>query len=161
MINARAEGLTASNAYKGAFRRRRAILPADGFYEWRKRPDSKRKQPYYIERRDGGPIALAGLWADWRGPDRKGEPLRTCTIITTTPNQTMAPIHDRMPVILPPSAWDTWLDPAYDDVAALGKLLVPAPGGLLTAHPVSTAVNSVRNDGPDLVVEATGDQLVG
>jgi putative SOS response-associated peptidase YedK len=160
MINARAESLATSNAYKGAFRRRRAIIPADGFYEWRKLPDGKRKQPYFIQRGDGDPIALAGLWEEWRGPDRKGEPLRTCTIITTTPNETMAPIHDRMPVILPPSAWDTWLDPTYD-AAALGKLLVPAPAELLTAYPVPTAVNSVRNDGPELIVEATGDQLVG
>jgi putative SOS response-associated peptidase YedK len=101
------------------------------------------------------------LWEERRGPDRKGEPLRTCTIITTTTNETMASIHDRMPVILPPSAWDAWLDPTYDDTGALGELLVPAPAELLTAHPVSTAVNSVLNDGPELIVEATGGQLVG
>ena len=151
MSNARAESVPTSNAYKGAFKRRRAIMPADGFYEWKKLPGGKRKQPYYLERRDGEPIALAALWEEWRGPDRKGEPLRTCTIITTTANETMAPIHDRMPVILPQSAWDTWLDPANDDTEALGKLLVPAPARLLTARPVSTAVNSERNDGPALI----------
>jgi putative SOS response-associated peptidase YedK len=105
-------------------------------------------------------MALAGLWEQWRGPDRKGEPLRTCTVITTTANETMAPIHDRMPVILPPPAWDTWLDPSYKDIEALRKLLVPAPAELLVARPVSTAVNSVRNDGPELTAEPTGDQLV-
>jgi putative SOS response-associated peptidase YedK len=161
MINARAESVPASGAYKSAFKRRRAILPADGFYEWNKLPGGKRKQPYYLERRDGGPIALAGLWDEWRGPDRKGEPLRTVTIITTTPNETMAPIHDRMPVILPSSAWDTWLDPTNDDTEALARLLVPAPAELLVARPVTTAVNSTRNDGPELISEATGDQLVG
>jgi putative SOS response-associated peptidase YedK len=124
-------------------------------------PGGKREQPYYIERRDGDPIALAGLWEEWRGPDRKGEPLRTCTIITTTPNETMAPIHDRMPVILPPSAWDQWLDPNNDDTDEREMLLAPAPAELLVARPVSTAVNNVRNDGPELIAEATGDQLVG
>jgi putative SOS response-associated peptidase YedK len=84
----------------------------------KKLPGGKRKQPYYLERRDGEPIALAGLWEEWRGPDRKGEPLRTVTIITTTPSATMAPVHDRMPVILPPSAWDAWLDPTNDDTEA-------------------------------------------
>jgi putative SOS response-associated peptidase YedK len=127
----------------------------------RKLPGGKRKQPSYLERRDGEPIALAGLWEEWRGPDRKGEPLRTVTIITTTPNETMAPIHDRMPLILPPSAWDAWLDPTNDDTEALAKLLVPAPAELLVARPVTTAVNRTRNDGPELIAEATGDQLVG
>jgi putative SOS response-associated peptidase YedK len=136
-------------------------LPADGFYEWKKLPARRGEQPYYLERRDGEPIALAGLWDEWRGPDRKGEPLRTVTIITTTPNKTMKRIHDRMPVILPPSAWDTWLGPDNDDTEALAKLLVPAPDDLLVARPVSTAVNSVRNDGPELTDEATGDQPVG
>ena len=154
MINARAESVPTSGAYKSAFKRRRAIIPADGFYEWKKLAGGKRKQPYYLERRDGDPIALAGLWEEWRGPDRKGEPLRTCIIITTTPNETMAPIHDRMPVILPRSAWDAWLDPANDDTEALAKLLVPAPPDLLAARPVSTAVNSTRNDGPDLIEPA-------
>ncbi len=126
---------TTSNAYKGAFKRRRAILPGDGFYEWKKLPGGKRKQPYYLERRDGDPIALVGLWEEWGGPDRKGEPLCTVTIITTDPNETMAPIHDRMPVILPPSAWDAWLDPTNDDTEALAKLLVPAPAELLVGPP--------------------------
>ena len=160
MINARAESLTSSNAYKRAFQRRRCLIPADGFFEWRKLPGGKRKQPYFIERTDGEPLAFAGLWEAWRGPDRQGEPLRSTTIITTTPNETLAPIHDRMPVILPESRWEEWLDPANNDTDTLGKLLAPAPA-ILTAHPVSTLVNNVRNQGPELIVEATKDQLVG
>jgi len=161
LINARAETVATNNSFKNAFRGRRALIPADGFYEWKPVPGQKRKQPMYVQRADGDPIAFAGLWSEWHGPDRTGEPLHTCTIITTTPNETMAPIHDRMPVILPPSAWDAWLDPANDDTEALGRLLVPAPAELLTVYPVSTAVNYVRNDGPELITEATGDQLVG
>jgi putative SOS response-associated peptidase YedK len=160
MINARAENLTTSNAYKGAFRRHRAILPADGFYEWRKLPDSKRKQPYYIERRDGEPIALAGLWEEWRGPDRKGEPLRTSTIITTTPNETMAPIHDRHAGHPPPPRGTPGSTPPTTTSRRSASCSCRRQPNCLTAHPVSSAVNSVRNDGPDLIVETTGDQLV-
>jgi putative SOS response-associated peptidase YedK len=159
-INARAETLTSKSAFREAFEKRRCIIPADAFYEW-KRLDEKRKQPYLIRRHDGDPVAFAGLWATWRDPQRNGERLRTCSIVTTTANETVAPLHDRMPVILPPSAWDPWLDPINDDTVTLSHLLVPAPAALLTAHPVSSAVNSVRNNGPDLVVEATGDQLIG
>lgn len=151
MINARAEGLAEKNAYKNAFKRKRCIVPADGFYEWAKVPGQKTKQPYFIHRADGEPIAFAGLWEEWRGPDKDaGDRLRSATIITTTPNGLMATIHDRMPVILPPSAWDEWLDPANDDLVALGKLLVPAPDHLLVLRPVSTEVNNVRNGGPQL-----------
>jgi putative SOS response-associated peptidase YedK len=157
MINARAESLADKNAFKGAFRKRRCIIPADGFYEWRKVPGAKRKQPFYIHRPDGEPYAFAGLWEVWRGPDRDEEPLRSCTIITGEPNEAMATIHDRMPVILPESAWATWLDRDVDDVDLLGKLLVPAPASLTVLHPVSTEVNNVRNDSPALVVEAPGD----
>jgi putative SOS response-associated peptidase YedK len=159
MINARAETVAASNAYKRAFQRRRCLIPADGFYEWKKLPDSKRKQPHYIQRTDGEPMAFAGLWEVWRGADKQGEPLRSCTIITTTPNETLAPIHDRMPVILPASRWREWLDPTNDDIDTLGKLLVPAPAALVTARPVSTQVNNVRNKGPELIVEASEDEL--
>ena len=136
-------------------------MPAlPGFYEWKRLRGGKRKQPYFIIRRDSDPIAFAGLWETWWGPDRQGEPVHTCTIITTDANETMAPIHDRMPVILPPSAWDQWLDPTNNDTAALSELLVPAPASLLTAYPVATTVNNVRNDGPDLIAEARPDQLV-
>jgi putative SOS response-associated peptidase YedK len=101
----------------------------------------------------------------WRGPkdaegNRTGDPLRSCTIITTTPNDTMAQIHDRMPVILPPSAWDEWLDPGHDDIGTLGKLLVPAPPEVTRLTPVSTEVNNVRNKGAELITPASPDQLV-
>lgn len=151
MINARAESLADKAAFKHAFRKRRCLVPADGFYEWKKVSGAKTKQPYFVHRQDQEPVAFAGLWEEWRGPDRKGsQRLRSATIVTTTPNETMAPIHDRMPVILPPSAWDEWLDPANADLETLGRLLVPAPPQLLTMHPVSAAVGNVRNGGPQL-----------
>jgi putative SOS response-associated peptidase YedK len=157
MINARADTLADKNAYKSAFKKRRCLIPADGFYEWRKDPDAPpkaKKQPYFIHRPDGEPYAFAGLWEVWRGPDRDQEPLRSCTIITTEPNEPMARIHDRMPVLLPESAWETWLDREVDDLDLLGKLLVPAPPELTVLHPISTDVNNVRNDGPHLIEEA-------
>jgi putative SOS response-associated peptidase YedK len=153
MINARAESLAEKNAYKAAFRKRRCLVPADGFYEWKVVPGQKRKQPYFVHRTDGEPLAFAGLWEVWRGPERDQEPLRTATIITTEANETMAPVHDRMPVILPASAWGQWLDRDHDDLDALGRLLVPAPPTLLTLRPVSTEVNNVRNKGPELIDE--------
>lgn len=152
MINARAETLATKGAYKHAFQRRRCIIPADGFYEWQKRPGQKTKQPWFVHRPDGEPFAFAGLWETWKGPDGTGdEVLRSCTIITTDANSEMAKIHDRMPVILPPGAWDTWLDPEQQDLDLLGRLLVPAPPQLIALRPVSTQVNNVRNDAPDLV----------
>jgi putative SOS response-associated peptidase YedK len=161
MINARAETLAEKNAFKSAFAKRRCLIPADGFYEWRKHaqdPKKGKKQPFFIHRPDGEPYAFAGLWEVWRGADKDAEPIRSCTIITTTPNDAMAAIHDRMPVILPPSAWDTWLDREVDDLALLGQLLVPSPASLITMHPVSTLVNNVRNNSADLMDET--DDLV-
>ena len=117
MINARAETVATSGAFKRAFAKRRCLVPADGFYEWQRVPGQKNKQPYFIHRPDGEPFAFAGLWEVWRPKDDEGadeegaEPLRSTTIITTSANEEMARIHDRMPVILPPSAWDAWLDP--------------------------------------------------
>jgi putative SOS response-associated peptidase YedK len=162
MINARAETLAEKPAYRQAFRKRRCIIPADGFYEWqvvpgRKAtgPGGKTKQPMYIHRRDGDRLAFAGLWELWTPKataDEPGaEPLRTCSVVTGPPNEVVAPIHDRMPVMLPPDAWDIWLDPAVDDTELLRSLLVPAPASLLVADPVSTAVNNVRNKGPELI----------
>ena len=154
MINARAESVKDKNAYKRAFKKRRCIIPADGFFEWKKIPGQKAKQPYFIHRADGEPMAFAGLWEIWRpaeDTDRTSEPLRTCTIITGQPNEKVADIHDRMPVMLPPSAWAEWLDPANDDVDTLGKFLVPAPASLYALHPVSRAVNNVRQTGPELI----------
>ena len=152
MINARAEGLADKNAFKHAFKRRRCIVPVDGFYEWQKLEGQKVKQPYFISRPDGEPLAFAGLWEEWKGPDRSGDQrLRSATIITTEANATMAPVHDRMPVILPPSAWDAWLDEDNADLDTLGRLLVPAPPEILTLRPVSTEVNNVRNKGAQLI----------
>jgi putative SOS response-associated peptidase YedK len=154
MINARADTVTDKNTYKRAFTKRRCIIPVDGFYEWKKVPGHKAKQPYFIQRVDGEPFAFAGLWELWRSPEdteRTGEPLRSCTIITGEPNDKIAEIHDRMPVTLPPNAWDAWLDPENDDLATLGKLLVPAPASLMTMHPVSTMVNNVRENGAALI----------
>lgn len=158
MINARADGLATKNAYKQAFLKRRCLIPADGFYEWRKEPGPEgakpRKQPMYITRKDGEPLAFAGLWELWKpkdAPEDEATWVRSCTIITGEPNELVAGIHDRMPVLLAPSAWSTWLDRDNHDLDALGQLLVPAPSELLVAHPVSTRVNSVRNDDRALV----------
>ncbi len=156
MINARGESIATNGAFKSSFAKRRCIIPADGFYEWKKLPGQKTKQPYFIHRPDGEPFAFGGLWAQWRGKDRDGQPLtlRSTTIITGEPNEKMAQIHDRMPLILPPSAWDAWLDPELNDFDQLGSFLVPAPSELIEFHPVSTDVSNVRNDGPQLMDEA-------
>jgi putative SOS response-associated peptidase YedK len=151
MINARAETVAEKNAFKKAFRRQRCIVPADGFYEWTSRPGQRQKQPWYIQRPDGEPFAFAGLWETWRGPDRSDDPLRTCTILTGPANDKMAEIHDRMPIMLPPSSWEAWLDPTIDDQELLGRFLVPAPPELITFHPVSTEVNNARHHGEHLI----------
>jgi len=152
MINARAETLAEKGAFKRAFTKRRCIIPADGFYEWAEVPgQKKKKQPMYVERTDGAPFAFAALWEVWRGAENDdSDHLRSTTIITGQPNEKMAEIHDRMPVMLAPEAWETWLDPDVRDLELLGELLVPAPSSLITMHPVSTEVNDVRNDGPQM-----------
>ena len=152
MINAWAEKLVSSNAFKRPFERKRCIVPADGFYEWQK-TDGKRKQPWFIRRRDGEPLAFAGLWESWHDPDADDDapPLRSCVIITTEPNELLAPIHDRMPVVLPETEWDTWLDVDNHDTTSLRKLLVPFPAGELEAWAVSTLVNKADNNGPELL----------
>lgn len=151
MINARAEGLADKPAFRRPFERRRCIIPADGFYEW-EYTGGKRKQPWYITRVDGKPLAFAGLWESWR-PNKGSDEgkVRSCVIITGEPNDAVARLHDRMPVQLPPEVWDVWLDPANDDVDLLQSLLVPCASELLELHPVSTAVNTVTNDGPELI----------
>ena len=161
MINARAEGLADKNAYRHAFAKRRCLIPADGFYEWQQVQGQKQKKPWFIQRPDGDPLAFAGLWEQWRGPQRDGsQSLRSCTVVTTGANATMRPVHDRMPVILPPSAWDAWLDPGNRDTAELERLLVPAPPRLITMHRVAPEVGNVRNQGPQLVepVDLSHDQ---
>ena len=159
MINARAETLAEKNAYKRPFAKKRCIVPADGFYEWKKIEGQKKKQPMYVSRADEEPLAFAGLWEIWRDPnhtDDEGEPMEllSCTIITGEPNDKVAEVHDRMPVMLPPDAWDTWLDRDNHDIDALQTLLVPAPSQLISLRTVSTDVNNVRNNGPALIEEA-------
>jgi len=145
MINARAEGIATKPAFRAAFRQRRALVLADGFYEWRKVEGAGRKQPMLIRRRDHAPFAFAGLWERWRGPDGS---LETCTIVTTAANALLAPIHDRMPVILGPADHEAWLDPARPNGEAL---LRPCPTEELEAVPVSTRVNSPRHDDATLL----------
>lgn len=153
MINARAESVADKNAFRTAFRKRRCIVPADAFYEWVALEGQKRKQPVAVARTDGAPFAFAGLWETWRDPEGPddAEPVRSCTIITGGPNEKVAKIHDRMPVMLPPGAWDTWLAPDNDDVDSLRALLVPAPPELVEIHAVSTEVNNPRSRGGHLL----------
>ena len=149
MINARAETLAEKPSFRAAYLRRRCLILADGFYEWQTIPGSKAKTPMYIRLASGKPFAFAGLWELWRPDDT---PVLSCTIITTEPNDLLAPIHNRMPVILPPDAYDLWLDPAEQKPAALNALLKPYPADLMTAYPVSRLVNSPSNDTPDVVI---------
>ncbi len=145
MINARAETLARRPAFRDAFARRRCLIPADGFYEWQ-RVAPGLKQPWFLHRRDDRPFAFAGLWESWR-PRSDTPPLQTCALITTDANAAVAPIHDRMPVILPPHAFDTWLDPAATGEELAG-LLRPAPDDELEAYPVGVWVNDPRHDDP-------------
>ncbi|MES2209528.1 MAG: SOS response-associated peptidase [Chloroflexota bacterium] len=148
MFNARAETIATSPAFRDAFRKRRCLIPVDSFFEWRR--EGTVRQPFRIVRTDGRPLALAGLWSGWRDPETD-QVRRTFTIVTTTPNALMRPIHDRMPVIVGPESWDRWLDPGLPDPGELHGLLVPAPDDGLEVYPVSRAVNNVRNDGPELI----------
>jgi putative SOS response-associated peptidase YedK len=149
MFNARAETLTSSPAFRDSLRRKRCLVPVDSFYEWRR--EGAIRQPYMIARTDGRPLVLAGLWSGWRDPDLDLV-RRTFTIVTTAPNETMAEIHDRMPVLLDDEGWAAWLDPGLADPGELLALLEPREEPELAIRPVSRLVNDVRNDGPELVV---------
>lgn len=151
LINARAETLAAKPAFREAFARRRCIVPADGFYEWR-RTAGARKQPVLVARPDGTPLALAGLWEVWRDRAEPARVVKTCTIVTTAANGRLAPLHDRMPVVLPREAWGRWLDPAERDLGGLQRLLVPAPDDELELRDVSLRVNDVRNKDQSVLV---------
>ena len=144
LINARAETVDQKPSFRQAFRQRRCIIPASGFYEWQK--IDKAKVPYYVRMADGVPMPFAGICEAWRSP--AGEVLESCAILTTIANATVAPIHDRMPVILPPSAIACWLDPWIHDAARLTALLAPCPPEQVEAFPVSTLVNRPANDSP-------------
>ncbi len=156
LINARAESVLDKPAFRNAMRRRRCLIPADGFYEWREA--GGRKLAYFVRRRDGAPFAFAGLCETWTGPN--GEELDTAAIVTTNANRTLSVIHDRMPVILPAEAFDLWLDCGKVDAPTASALLVPARDNLLEAYQVSPAVNRVANDTAALIapyVEQTNE----
>ena len=151
MINARSETASGKPAFRAAFKRRRCVVPADGFYEWRKTPDGK--QPYRIVVDDGVPFAMAGLWESWRPKDASDdvEPLLSYTILTTAPNDKIAALHDRMPVILAAEEIDRWLDPGASDTEALEAMLDAFPAERMSAYPVSRHVNRPANDDPTCI----------
>ncbi len=144
MINARAETVAEKPAYRAAMRRRRCLLPADGFYEWQK--VGRTKRPHFIRMKDDRPFALAGLWETWEGPDHSR--IESCTVLTTEPNELVRLIHDRMPVILDPTDYEPWLDPTMQNMDELVPLLHPYPSDRMKADAVSTLVNSPANDEP-------------
>lgn len=167
MINARSESVADKPAYRGAFRKRRCLVIADGFYEWKRQEGGK--QPYFIYMEDRRPFAFAGLWERWKprgdqlekivAPGNPAAPLsadgrvESCAFLTIRPNQLLEPIHDRMPVILPQEHWDTWLDPDVQDADVLSNLLLPYPADEMRAHPVSTHVNKPGNDDPACIAQ--------
>lgn len=150
LINARAETVATKPAFRKAFRERRCLILADGFYEWQRR--GRYKQPFHIRMRDGRPFAFAGLWEHWEGPE--GSAIDSCTILTTPANELVGTLHDRMPVILAPQEYDLWLDPAIQEGERLQSLPRPYPAEEMTAYPVSTRVNNPANDSPECVEPA-------
>ncbi|MEV0596529.1 SOS response-associated peptidase [Nonomuraea cavernae] len=177
MINARIETVAEKPAYRQAFAKRRCLLPADGYFEWMpmaaegsgKQGNSgkqgKKKQPYFIHPADGGVLAMAGLYEFWKDPSRADDdPLKwlvTCTVITTDAEDDLGRIHDRMPMMIERERWAEWLDPKLTDTEEASELLVPADPGRLTAVAVSTDVNNVRNNGPDLIKPIASEQESG
>jgi len=147
LFNARGESVLQKPAFQSAMRYRRCLIPFDGFYEWKQ--NGKRKQPYYVRARNGGPMAFAGLWESWMGPN--GEEMETAAIVTTAANLQLAPLHNRMPVILPAEAFDLWLDHRTVDAETAAALIAPAPEDLLETHPVSDLANHVANEGAALI----------
>ncbi|HEX9029364.1 MAG TPA: SOS response-associated peptidase, partial [Anaerolineales bacterium] len=152
LINARADTLAEKPSFRSAYRRRRCLIPATGFYEWKANPGSKTKTPMYITLASGKPFAFAGLWENWHSPD--GSQVLSCTIITTEPNELMAGIHNRMPVILPEEAYAVWLDANDRGPDELNPLLKPFPAEQMAAYPVSRQVNSPQVDSPELILPA-------
>ena len=142
MINARSETASTKPAFRDALKSRGCLIPADGIYEWKR--DGKNKQPYCFEVGEGQLFALAGLWDRWRDPS--GNWIKSCSILTTTPNAVTAPVHNRMPVILDPDGYELWLDPGMKDVGVASDLLKPYDARLMRCHPVSSRINHVAND---------------
>lgn len=151
LINARAETVAEKPAFRTAFKRRRCLVVADGFYEWQAVPGAKAKVPHLFTLKDGSPFGFAGIWERWeKGP----EPVETVALITTEANGVVAPVHDRMPVILMPEHYSRWLDPDEQRPAALAPLLAPMPDAWMDAHPVGKLVSNPKNDGPECVEPA-------
>ncbi len=145
LINARSETVTSKPSFREAFESRRCLIPADGFYEWKRA--EKVKQPFHFGLRDDSLFAFAGLWDRWRDPS--GQVVESCSILTTAPNSLLADVHDRMPVILSPEHYDLWVDPGFKGTAALKEMLSPFDAKLMKRYPVSTRVNFVKNDDPE------------
>jgi putative SOS response-associated peptidase YedK len=152
LINARAETAAVKPAFRKPLRERRCLVLADGFYEWEQQ--GRRKQPWFIRMRDSRPFAFAGLWDRWQPPS--GEPIETCTIVTTEANEVVGRVHGRMPVILSPAAYSLWLDPMCQDVEQAQAVLRPYAAEEMVAYPVGTQVNSPAHDSPDLIVPLVG-----
>lgn len=159
VINARGESVNEKPAFRNAMKRRRCLFPADGFYEWR--VEGRGRRPFFVRPTGGGPMAFAGLWETWMGPN--GEEMETAAIVTTRANRTLSPIHERMPVVVAPEAFDFWLDCANVDALTATALIAPALEDVLEAREVSSAVNRVANDAPELIapvpVELAGAPL--
>ncbi|KAB8319859.1 SOS response-associated peptidase [Tolypothrix campylonemoides VB511288] len=147
LINARAETVGEKPAFRSAFKHRRCLVVADGFYEWQTKEG--KKQPFYFHLQERKPFGFAGLWEQWRSP--QGEEITSCTILTTKCNELLQPIHERMPVILQPQDYDLWLDPQVQTPEPLQQLLHPYPSEAMMAYPVSTMVNSPKHNSPDCI----------
>lgn len=160
-INARAEGLADKPAFRSAFKRRRCLVPVSGFYEWKAVPGAKVKQPYYITLADGEVMVFAGLWESWRDPTapQDAPAIESFTIITTSANELMATIHDRMPVIVDAADFARWLDPANQETASIAGIMKPYSSELMLATPVSTLVNSPKNDNPKCIQSIDGQRF--
>jgi putative SOS response-associated peptidase YedK len=155
VFNARGESVLDKPAFRNAMKRRRCLIPADGFYEWQNA--GERKRPFYVHAKSGAPLAFAGLWETWTGPN--GEELDTAAIFTTHANKALAPIHERMPVIVPPEAFGLWLNSNEVDAITAAALIAPAPDGMLDAYEISTAVNRTANDNAKLIEPVVPGQL--
>ncbi|MBW4644097.1 MAG: SOS response-associated peptidase [Goleter apudmare HA4340-LM2] len=152
LINARSETVTEKPSFRSAFKRRRCLIVADGFYEWQRQQG--KKQPFYFHLQDSQPFGFAGLWEQWRSPE--GQEIASCTILTTAANELLQPIHDRMPVIVAPTDYNLWLDPQVQTPETLQHILLPYPAQAMTAYPVSTLVNNSRHNTPECVLPVSG-----
>lgn len=152
MINARSETVTEKPSFREAFHRRRCLIPSSGFYEWRR--EGTRKQPFYFRMKDDRPFAFAGLWEQWEGD----KVIESCTILTTEANELLAPVHDRMPVIVAPEDYELWLDSTISKTERLKPLLRPYPAEMMDSYPVSSNVNNPRNDREDLLAPLMNSQ---